>query len=85
MSCVSCRQSKPQVDKLYVDSVIVANRDVLFSNPSKADSIFSQLQHEVTDSAEWYRLQLYRGTALFRGGKTQQGHQIFNQVDRVFS
>ena len=81
MSFVSCRQSKPQVDKLYVDSVIVANRDVLFSNPSKADSIFSQLQHEVTDSAEWYRLQLYRGTALFRGGKTQQGHQIFNQVE----
>lgn len=81
MQLVSCQQGRQQAAKHYVDSIIEANRDVLFSNPSKADSTFRQLQHEVTDSAEWYRLQLYRGTALLRGGNLQQGNQIFNQVE----
>lgn len=82
INLTACHNGKQQVDSMQLDSIIESNRDLMFANPAKADSIFSQLQHNMTDSAKWYKLELYRGTANDRMGDTLKAQQIYNLVEQ---
>ena len=54
----------------------------MFTNPAQADHTFKRLQANTTDSATWYRLELYRGTANYRRGDTTLGQALYNHVEQ---
>lgn len=59
-----------RADSEFVDSLLEHYRDLLYSNPMKADSVYLANQQCVTDSEAWYKLELYRGIAHFLYGDT---------------
>lgn len=47
----------------YADSIITKNINLLYSEPTKADSIYEAAQHSATNEESWHKLELYRGIA----------------------
>lgn len=76
----SCQHKQQGVSQHQIDSVVEANRDLLYAAPLKADSTFMQWQKRTNDSTQWYRLELYRATAHQRNGDTIWAKRIYNNV-----
>lgn len=76
----SCQHKQQSVSQHQIDSVVEANRDLLYAAPLKADSTFKQWQSRVSDSTQWYRLELYRATAHQREGDTLWANRVYNKV-----
>ena len=51
----------------HADSVIGNHTDLLFSNPQQAIRVFDTLQSQLTDSAAWYKAEVFKATAQFDG------------------
>ena len=71
MSLAAChRGHDSSEDRALTDSLLHQTADILFTNPRKADSLYANMQRQVTDSSAYYRLALYRSTAAQRLGDT---------------
>ena len=76
----SCQHKQQSVSQRQIDSVVEANRDLLYAAPMKADTTFMQWQKRVDDSTQWYRLELYRATAHQRAGDTLWANRVYHKV-----
>ena len=69
-------------DRALTDSLLHQTADILFTNPRKADSLYADMQRQVTDSSAYHRLALYRATAAQRLGDTLALGEAGNRVLR---
>lgn len=76
----SCQHKRQSVTQHQIDSVVEANRDLLYAAPYKADTTFMQWQKRVSDSTQWYRFEIYRATAHQRAGDTLWANKTYNKV-----
>lgn len=76
----SCQHKRQSVTQHQIDSVVEANRDLLYAAPYKADTTFMQWQKRVSDSTQWYRFELYRATAHQRAGDSLWANKTYNKV-----
>ena len=84
IACVasSCHRSAPdEAATVAVDSLANAHKDLFFSAPRSADSLLAATQRQATDSAAWWRLQLYRGMAHVQMGDSTGAERLYAQVE----
>ena len=67
-------------ERQYADSTLYANADLLFTAPQKVKSNLQKLQHTVTDSANWYKAEVFIGTCNLFLSDTIAAHQCYNQT-----
>ena len=59
MSLAAChRGHDSSEDRALTDSLLHQTADILFPDPRKADSLYANMQRQVTDSSAYYRLAL---------------------------
>lgn len=81
LSASSCQSGKNPPTDNHADSLIEATTDILFMNPLRADSLYARIQQQTSDSAAWWRAQLFRGTAHFQAADTAEASRIYKQVE----
>lgn len=81
---VSCQRSTKTADQAmaHADSVIGNHTDLLFSNPQQAIRVFDTLQSQLTDSAAWYKAEVFKATAHNLMGDTCLANRLYVKVER---
>lgn len=78
--CQHPSASSSQQETERIDSLLDANKVVLFSDPAALNARLVQWQREVHDSVNWYKIETYRASALYRQGDTLQSQSLYRQV-----
>lgn len=80
---MSCRKSTTQVNEeiTHADSVISRNTDLLFSNPRQAIRVLDSLQANLTDSAAWYKTEVFKATAHNLLGDTTLANSLYVKIE----
>lgn len=78
--CQHPSASSSQQETERIDSLLDANKVVLFSDPAALNARLVQWQREVHDSVNWYKIATYRASALYRQGDTLQSQSLYRQV-----
>lgn len=85
ISCVfvlsSCHQQVRTDEEALADSVLDKTNDLMFADPTQAERRLAEFQKTLTDSLVWYRVELYRGSALGRTGDTLASQRIYDAVE----
>lgn len=83
LSCsliAACHGTEHNDEAERADSIIAACTDLMFSAPAKADSTLAALQGTLTDSASWYKAEVFRGTSHQLLGDTLRAAHHYARV-----
>lgn len=80
--CIACRKTAPVQGTAAADSLLTASTDLLQTNPRQADSLYAALQKELRDSATWYKVQVFRGTAQMFMDDSIKARKLYDSVER---
>lgn len=81
LCCASCRHEHCADDDFErTDSLLEKMGDLIMLAPVKADSQLSAMQRNVTDSAAWYTIQVFRATARLHAGDSVTGRRMYEGV-----
>lgn len=64
------------------DSMLRGQTDLLFSNPKQAVKQLAQYQRGLTDSMAWYKVEVFRSTAINLAGDTLEANRCYERVLR---
>lgn len=79
--CLSChRENTTPNEKQRVDSVLTVNADQLFGNPQKVQNNLKHLQSTLTDSANWYKTEVFVATSYFLLSDTISSQHRYNHI-----
>lgn len=78
-SCEDCDSCVDENER--IDNIIAAYTDTIYAAPEKAVAAFSKYQSEVSDSDNYYKLELFKGIAAFITGRYDQFDSIHVEVD----
>lgn len=83
LSCsliAACHGTEHNDEAERADSIIAVCTDLMFSAPAKADSTLAALQGTLTDSASWYKAEVFRGTSHQLLGDTLRAAHHYARV-----
>ena len=76
----SCQHNSPRSESERTDSLLTILSGEMFANPHRVDSALTRLQGTLADSANWYKVQVYRGTAHSLMPDSIGAARIYGQV-----
>lgn len=77
-----CSGNHREKETERTDSLLQSLKTTIITNPAEADSIIGAAQRQTTDSAAWYRMEIYRSTAIRREGDTVRSRRMYDAVER---
>ena len=80
LTLFGCHHPSEKDEVALTDSVLAQNETLLLNNPQNAYPILASLQKELTDSACWWRLEVYKATAMYLMGKTDETKKIYRDA-----
>ena len=76
-----CHRASKVNEAELADSVLTQSTSLIFTRPAAADSQLAELQRKLADSLQWYKVQVFRGTAHNLMGDTLRSAAIYKQVE----
>lgn len=77
----ACSRRPTTTPSGHVDSIFSTVANDIFAHPQRADSTLVQLQGTLTDSAQWYKAQVYRGTISLLAGDSTRAARFYTTVN----
>ncbi len=72
-----CHHSSKKDEVALTDSMLTQYESLLINKPQEAYPKLLSLQNELTDSACWWRLEVYKATATHLMGKTDEADRMY--------
>lgn len=79
-SCSSKQKKTYPREKLFVDSLLNAHFDSLYTYPLKMKEVFREGQKNLIDSTAYYKLELFIGFTFYLGGQQDSVWPIYQRV-----
>lgn len=79
-ACGGRRGREDVSNKMFVDTLLRSNMNLLYTSPARADSLFSDAQQRLSDSIAWNHLELFRAVAHAFQGDTSWMQDAYRRV-----